>query len=664
MSYLVLARKWRPMSFSDLVGQEHVSRTLASAIASGRIAHAFLFTGVRGVGKTTSARILAKALNCLGNEAEGKAPGPTIEPCLTCAACQEIASGTDMDVREIDGASYNGVDEVRKLQDSLPYRPTRDRYKIIIVDEVHMLSSAAWNAFLKTLEEPPAHVKFIFATTEVHKVPVTILSRVQRFDFKLIPARIIAERLRYVLGQEGVTFDEGAVSILAQKAAGSMRDGMSLLDQVIAFGGNTLRGDDVAQVLGVASRRALLDLGRALVGGDAAACLSIVQEVADQGLDVVQLARDLLSYLRHLVVARIAKNPAQLIDLPDEERGEVEALARAAQESDLLRLHHGFSKSFDEVSRGVDPRASLEMLLARLALRPPLLPVDELLLRLGALEKRIATGRGGAGAPPSPAGGGTRGRPAASRPREVRSEESSASRTTSARGEAAEDPDPAFAEPTTAAASFSPSEESAETPAAPPAPRALPLPTPASAAPALAMPTPAAAPTAAPARAQAPAPAPTPAAVPIPAAAQASGPAPTMAPIPSDTLDRTLRLLPTCDRLRQSDGQLAAYLEQTEVLACEPPLIRLVFEDGFLFERELTEATAVAKIQAHLAVDFGPDIGLEFVRSNVGSTIGNVRTWLRERERQAQIEELRNHPRVKQAVEVLGARIRQVVLPD
>src|SRR5262245_40823690 len=198
MSYVVLARKWRPMRFEDLVGQEHVARTLENAIKSGRIAHAFLFTGVRGVGKTTSARILAKALNCMSGD------GPTISPCLQCPACLEIGAGTDMDVREIDGASYNGVDEVRKLQDSLPYRPSRDRYKIFIVDEVHMLSQNAWNAFLKTLEEPPPHVKFIFATTEVHKVPVTILSRCQRYDFKLIPTQLIAKRLRYVLGEEKI----------------------------------------------------------------------------------------------------------------------------------------------------------------------------------------------------------------------------------------------------------------------------------------------------------------------------------------------------------------------------------------------------------------------------------------------------------------------------
>jgi DNA polymerase III subunit gamma/tau len=234
MSYVVLARKWRPMSFRDLVGQEHVGRSLANAIEQGRVAHAFLFTGVRGVGKTTSARILAKALNCLApRAAEGAGQG--IEPCLECAACKEIAEGTDVDVREIDGASYTGVDEIRKLQESLPYRPTRDRYKIFIVDEVHMLSQNAWNALLKTLEEPPPHVKFILATTEVHKVPVTILSRVQRFDFKMIPTRLIADRIRGVLQAEQIQADEHAVTLVAREAAGSMRDALSLLDQVIAF---------------------------------------------------------------------------------------------------------------------------------------------------------------------------------------------------------------------------------------------------------------------------------------------------------------------------------------------------------------------------------------------------------------------------------------------
>jgi DNA polymerase III subunit gamma/tau len=399
MSYLVLARKWRPQRFEDLVGQDHVSKTLGNAIVSGRVAHAFLFTGVRGVGKTTSARILAKALNCVGpteDPKHGPDYGPTISPCLRCAPCLEIAQGTDMDVREIDGASYNGVDEVRKLQDSLPYRPARDRYKIFIVDEVHMLSQNAWNAFLKTLEEPPAHVKFIFATTEVHKVPVTILSRVQRFDFKLISTQTIAARLREVLQAEKIEADDAAISIVAREAAGSMRDAMSVLDQVIAWGENQLLGSEVARVLGVASHSVLYDLTSALLGGDAARCLSIVADLANQGYDIAHVARDLLALLRNLVVAKVVKEPDSLLDLPDAEAADIKRLAAGADGDDLTRLYHGFSQGFDEVLRSERPRASLEMLLVRMARRPPLLPLDDLLTRLGALERRLSGGQQGA----------------------------------------------------------------------------------------------------------------------------------------------------------------------------------------------------------------------------------------------------------------------------
>src|SRR5262245_44189338 len=275
MSYVVLARKWRPQSFEDLVGQEHVSKTLESAIAAGRVAHAFLFTGVRGVGKTTSARILAKALNC--------ATGPTARPCQVCPQCVEITAGSDVDVQEIDGASYNGIDEVRRLQESLPYRPARDRSKIFIVDEVHMLSNAAWNAFLKTLEEPPPHVKFIFATTEVHKVPVTILSRCQRYDFKLVSARQIGARLKEVVTRESVSADDSAINILAREAAGSMRDAMSLLDQVIAYGESKLTADVVAKVLGVADREVLHKLTSAVLSGNAALALDVLDQVSRQG---------------------------------------------------------------------------------------------------------------------------------------------------------------------------------------------------------------------------------------------------------------------------------------------------------------------------------------------------------------------------------------------
>lgn len=404
MSYLVLARKWRPQTFLDLVGQDHVRRTLENAIAQDRVAHAFLFTGVRGVGKTSSARILAKTLNC--------ERGPTVSPCLKCPQCLDITAGNDMDVRELDGASNNGVEDVRRLQEELPYRPVRDRFKIYIVDEVHMLSAGAWNAFLKTLEEPPPHVKFIFATTEVHKVPITILSRCQRYDFRMISAQTIATRLRYVLGQEKVVADDAAINLIAREAAGSMRDAMSLLDQAIAWSSERLVGDEVARVLGVASRSVLHQLAVGLVGGQPEAALRIVAQLMENGYDLGQVSRDLLAVLRDLVVAKVCTEPGHLLDLSEEERRDTVELAKRTSSDDLVRLHQGFARSFDEIVRSPSPRAGLEMVLVRLARRPPLVPLDDLLGRLSELERRLGGGPASPPARPSPGGS----RPSGGRP--------------------------------------------------------------------------------------------------------------------------------------------------------------------------------------------------------------------------------------------------------
>ncbi len=379
MTYTVFARKYRPQTFADLVGQEHVTRTLSNAITSGRVAHAFLFTGVRGVGKTTSARILAKALNC--------EKGPTPEPCNVCDACVQITAGLDLDVLEMDGASNNSVDDVRRLQESIPFRPARNRFKIVIVDEVHMLSTGAFNAFLKTLEEPPAHVKFIFATTESHKVPVTIRSRCQRYDFRLIPQSVIADRLRDILGREQISADEPAISIVAREAAGSMRDALTLLDQVVAFSGNTLSGEEVTRHLGIADREHLHALCEGALKGDGKKVLEVIDEVAEQGLDLLHFTRQWLDLLRDMVVLRVAGDRPKLVDLPAAERTRVEALAGTVDLLEIERAFSGVALLVDEVGKSSAPRTTLEMGAVRLATRPPLRDLATLVARLEALER-------------------------------------------------------------------------------------------------------------------------------------------------------------------------------------------------------------------------------------------------------------------------------------
>jgi DNA polymerase-3 subunit gamma/tau len=670
MSYVVLARKWRPMRFEDLVGQDHVARTLGNAIEAGRVAHAFLFTGVRGVGKTTSARILAKALNCMGapgSRPTDTDPGPTVSPCLECPACREIALGTDMDVREIDGASYNGVDEVRKLQDSLPYRPTRDRYKIFIVDEVHMLSAAAWNAFLKTLEEPPPHVKFIFATTEVHKVPVTILSRVQRFDFKMISTRAIAERLRYVLEQEKIEADEAGVNIVAREAAGSMRDAMSLLDQVIAFSGARFSADDVARALGVASRQALHDLARGLVEGDAARCLALVDSVAEQGFDIPHVARDVLALLRDLVVIKVVPDPTPLLDLADGERQDLAQVAQAAEPDDLLRLHQGFSRGYDEVVRSPEPRAALEMLLVRLARRPPLVPIDDLIARLGQLERRL----GATNVRPRGREGESRSSTTARAAPSQRDEPPAGPEAASPAGahERAARPSARIPEDaprlvaTGAAVALAPASESAGTEPASrvqtrpsrPAPTLTPTPAPLAAVrpePVEGLP-------------EKPAPGGVPSSSPLPLRRSVPPPPP---PVSAEEVARLERFAQVVERVRQSDLELAAYLEQAVPLSVGGERLEVAFEPGFVFQAAVTTHTARTALQEAARVELGDAVEL-VLRENFAEALPH-RTLSAQREREraavrdAAIQRARNHPRVVDAIEILGARLKDVKLAD
>ena len=378
MSYLVLARKWRPQTFHDLTGQEHVTLTLKNAIESGRVAHAFLFTGARGVGKTSSARILAKTLNC--------EKGPTTEPCNVCPACREITDGNSVDVMEIDGASNNGVDEIRELRDNVKYLPSNSRYKIFIIDEVHMLSNSAFNALLKTLEEPPPHIKFIFATTEPHKVPITILSRCQRFDFKRISLAMIFARLRFILDQEKVSMSDAALTMIARKGDGSMRDALSALDQVLAFCGDSVADADVTSLLGAVDRALLFAAVDAVFARDTAALVGIVKRVDDCGCNMRHFCHELIDIMRTLLIVKTVPSASDLLDLSEKEIAEGRALAAKGDLQTVQRCIAILLKADGEMAHSSFARLLMEMALIRMATLAPTLPVNELLDRLKALE--------------------------------------------------------------------------------------------------------------------------------------------------------------------------------------------------------------------------------------------------------------------------------------
>jgi len=417
MSYVVLARKWRPQRFEDIAGQEHITRTLQNAIQAQRLAHAYLFTGVRGVGKTTAARILAKALNC--------EKGPTPTPCNACSQCDEITHGTSIDVLEIDGASNRGIDEIRQIIENVRYQPAKCRFKIYIIDEVHQVTKDAFNALLKTLEEPPPSVKFILATTEPHRLPETILSRCQRYDFRRISLREIVERLGAIGRSEGLNITDGALVLLAREADGSMRDAQSLLEQALACAeppdsvGKQPSVDEtlLQDILGLAQRRVLYDLSEAVLQGDSRRCLALVADVVHQGRDLQRLSRDLVEHFRNLLVARVAGKDASsitaapLLDLPDQEIADLMQQSGGVTVETLLDYFDFMAAGDEEIVRAATPRFALETTLIRLVALPQTVPVGELIDRLERLEGKmplaargtVAAARDGA-ATTSPAG--------------------------------------------------------------------------------------------------------------------------------------------------------------------------------------------------------------------------------------------------------------------
>ncbi len=381
--YVAIARKWRPLTLEEMAGQTHVTRTLKNALASGRIHHAFLFTGARGVGKTTAARAFARALQCV--------EGPTASPCGTCGPCVDILAGTSPDVVEIDGASNNSVDDIRDLRDGVRYLPT-GRFRIYIIDEVHMLSKGAFNALLKTLEEPPPHVKFIFATTEVNKIPETILSRVQRFDFKRIAATVVVGRLRHICEAEGIAISDAALRMVARAGEGSMRDAQSLLDQVVSFGGANPTDQQVTDILGLVDRGVLYEMLTGLIRSEPDRCLDAIAHVHDSGYEIAQFTGELLELVRNAALVGLSPGARKHLDVPEEEKERLAALVGDMSPELLSRTFQTLLEVHDQVARSSRPRLVLEMAVARLVSLRPAAPLAPLVERLVELERRLRAG--------------------------------------------------------------------------------------------------------------------------------------------------------------------------------------------------------------------------------------------------------------------------------
>lgn len=384
MEYLVLARKFRPQKFDDVAGQEHVVKTLRNSIGQGRVAHAFLFSGPRGVGKTSVARILSKSLNC--------EKGPTANPCNVCANCVEITNGSSLDVREIDGASNRGIDEIRELRENVKFAPASSKYKIYIIDEVHMLTREAFNALLKTLEEPPAHVIFIFATTENHKVPATILSRCQCYDFRRISLKEIAANLGKVAAAEGIKISPTALLWIAEAGDGSMRDAQSIFDQVIAYSGMDIKDEDVEESLGLSDRKYLFRLSEAVLKRQAGACLMIIEEAYLAGIDMKHFYQILLKHFRNLLLVKIAVDGSSSFDIAPEQ---IEKLKHQVQETSRETLQRFVEILIAEEGsflRSQEPRMKLETIIVKMAYLEPIIPLGEIISTIENIEQRLQQG--------------------------------------------------------------------------------------------------------------------------------------------------------------------------------------------------------------------------------------------------------------------------------
>jgi len=380
VTYQVLARKWRPQAFAGVVGQDAVTRTLQNALASGRVAHAYLFTGPRGVGKTTTARLLAKALACTARSGS--------EACGACPSCLDFVSGAPVDVMEIDAASNTSIDDIRTLRENVKYAPARGRFKVYIVDEVHMLSGAAFNAFLKTLEEPPAHVVFVLATTDPRKIPATVLSRCQRFDFRPIPPEQLTASLTEILTKEGVRFDPAALPLLVRAAEGSLRDALSLLDTAIAYGGGALDEASVARLLGASSPVHVRDFLRALLAQDGAAALEAIDRAARDGEDLGWLCREVIEAARRALVVKVAP-AATFADLAPAEQAALREMVEPVTQDELVYLLRAFLDADAEMRRSPHPRVELEIAAVRAARRPRPEAIDSLIAKIDEAASRL-----------------------------------------------------------------------------------------------------------------------------------------------------------------------------------------------------------------------------------------------------------------------------------